>query len=89
MANLLPGYVAIEQVLVLEYARMGLISDDERRALGAAPPTVTADAVAPEPEENFSDIAFALERHVGAALPAPVTAWHVNRNRNDCRRPPR
>lgn len=83
VATLLPYYVAMERVLVLEYARMGLVSDGERRALASALASVTTDTITPDADENLSDIAFALERHVAARLPAPVPAWHVDRSRND------
>lgn len=80
---LLRHYVAIEKVLLLEYRRMGLVD-----AAGAMAVAGRLDAVSPElmradPEENMSDISFAIERHVAAGPTTPFAAWHVDRSRND------
>ncbi|MFE3604140.1 lyase family protein, partial [Streptomyces sp. NPDC059142] len=36
-----------------------------------------------DPEQNMSDISFAVERHVQAGATPPFPAWHVDRSRND------
>ncbi|MEU0677219.1 lyase family protein [Streptomyces sp. NPDC006172] len=81
--HLLDHYIAIEKTLAAEYARMGLLDAAEARSVAvlldeAGPETLTA-----RPDDNMSDIAFALERHVTAGLPAPLPRWHVDRSRND------
>jgi argininosuccinate lyase len=78
---LLPWYVAVEKVLLLEYRRMGLASGDQIAALAARLHEVTPDLVRADPAGNLSDIAFALERHVDGEGLFP--AWHVDRSRND------
>ncbi|MFI9063958.1 argininosuccinate lyase [Streptomyces sp. NPDC053429] len=81
--HLLHHYAAIEKTLTAEYARMGLVTTDEARDIGARLDGVRADTLTAEPGANMSDIAFALERHVEAGLPRPVVRWHVDRSRND------
>lgn len=81
--HLLPHYVAIEQVLLLEYLRMGLVDADGAAALGARLGTLSAQELAADPEQNMSDICFAIERHVAAGPAAPFPAWHADRSRND------
>ena len=62
--HLLPWYVAIEKVLLLEYARMGLVDAGEAEALGRRWASVSPTSIAADPRANMSDIAFALERYV-------------------------
>jgi len=76
--HLLPWYVAIEKVLVLEYARLGVLPPDQVQAIGARLASVELGA---DRHRNMSDIAFALEQHVTEAVQSP--AWHVDRSRND------
>ncbi|GAA4811294.1 argininosuccinate lyase [Streptomyces ziwulingensis] len=80
---LLPWYVLIEKVLLVEYHRMGLIDATERTAIaGILDRTSTEDLVA-DPAANMSDLALGLERQVERHLPARVVRWHVDRSRND------
>ncbi|MDF3299504.1 argininosuccinate lyase [Streptomyces tropicalis] len=81
--HLLPHYVAVEKALTAEYARMGLLTADEAHTVAALLDGVGPDTLAPRPDANMSDIAFALERHVEAGLPRPAVRWHVDRSRND------
>ncbi|HEX6871985.1 MAG TPA: lyase family protein [Micromonosporaceae bacterium] len=81
--HLLPWYVAIEKVFLLEYARMGLVDADQAAALAARWSTITADSITADPRANMSDIAFALERYVADGPVRPFGAWHVDRSRND------
>ncbi|MGW9435511.1 lyase family protein [Streptomyces sp. NPDC055607] len=81
--HLLDHYVAVEKVLAAEYVRMDLLTAAEARAVAALLDEVGPDTLAARPDANMSDIAFALERHVTAGLPAPVPRWHVDRSRND------
>ncbi|MFF2013536.1 argininosuccinate lyase [Streptomyces sp. NPDC058195] len=83
VTRLLPWYIAIEKVLAVEYARLGVITDADARALGGALHTADAEALVADPEANMSDISFALERYVEQRLPRPVPSWHVDRSRND------
>ena len=82
-AHLLPWYVAVEKVLLLEYVRMGLASADHAAALAARLSEIQAARLFPDPAENMSDIAFALERHVATGPVLPFAAWHADRSRND------
>nr|WP_198151232.1 lyase family protein [Kibdelosporangium sp. MJ126-NF4]CEL13327.1 Argininosuccinate lyase [Kibdelosporangium sp. MJ126-NF4]CTQ99018.1 Argininosuccinate lyase (EC 4.3.2.1) [Kibdelosporangium sp. MJ126-NF4] len=81
--HLLPWYVAIEQVLVAEYLRMGLVTGEDAVELGSALASVTSRTVEKWRADSMSDIAFALERYVEQRLPRPVRTWHVDRSRND------
>lgn len=83
VANLLPWYLAIEKVLLVEYVRLGLVEIDDARAVAGILTSVTGADLTARPDVNMSDFAFALERHVEERLPAPVPAWHVDRSRND------
>ncbi|WFE66775.1 lyase family protein [Micromonospora sp. WMMD714] len=81
--TLLPWYVLIEKVLLLEYRRMGLIDDTQSAALVSRLNELTPEQITADPEGNMSDLAFAIERYVqGGPEPVPA-AWHVDRSRND------
>jgi len=81
--HLLPWYIAIEKVLAIEYGRMGIVPPEGVRELGRLLSEVTAERIRASPDDNMSDIAFALERFVEERLSAPVPGWHVDRSRND------
>lgn len=81
--NLLPWYVAIEKVLALEYSRMKLIDEEDAKRIGSLLDGITADELQADPEANYSDIAFAMERYVEHRLTPSVPRWHVDRSRND------
>lgn len=83
VANLLPWYLAIEKVLLVEYVRLGLVTAADAWTVARVLDEVTAGSLTARPDVNMSDFAFALERHVEERLPAPVPAWHVDRSRND------
>ncbi len=80
---LLPWYVAIEKVLLLEYRRMGLTDQATAAAMAARLSEVDSDLLQADPAANLSDIAFAIERHVASGPVPPFPAWHVDRSRND------
>ncbi|GDY51924.1 hypothetical protein SVIO_025470 [Streptomyces violaceusniger] len=80
--HLLGHYVAIEKVVLAEYVRMDLVDVADAAALGARLDTLSPEAVRADPEQNMSDISFAVERHVQAGGPV-FAAWHVDRSRND------
>ncbi|MFJ8002335.1 argininosuccinate lyase [Streptomyces sp. NPDC096310] len=81
--HLLGHYVAIEKVLLLEYVRMDLADASGAADLAARLDTLSPDAVRADPEQNMSDISFAVERHVQDGATPPFPAWHVDRSRND------
>jgi argininosuccinate lyase len=81
--NLLPWYVAIEKVLVLEYSRMDLIGAEDAQRIGSLLDGITAAELQADPDANHSDIAFAVERYVEHRLTPAVPRWHVDRSRND------
>ncbi|WP_086559434.1 argininosuccinate lyase [Streptomyces africanus] len=80
---LLPWYVQLEKVLLLEYRRLGLLDGAQVGAITDLLDRVTPEAIAREAGESMSDIAFTLERHVARRLAALPPAWHVDRSRND------
>ncbi|MEU9118434.1 lyase family protein [Streptomyces sp. NPDC048506] len=80
---LLPGYVQLEKVLLLEYRRLGLLDAAQVGAVAALLDQVTPEAIAREAGESMSDIAFTLERYVSRRLAEVPPAWHVDRSRND------
>ncbi|MFI9644785.1 argininosuccinate lyase [Streptomyces sp. NPDC052040] len=80
---LLPWYVQLEKVLLLEYRRLGLLDGAQVGAIADVLDRVTPEAIAREAEESMSDIAFTLERHVTRRLTSVPPAWHVDRSRND------
>ncbi|MFD6873609.1 MULTISPECIES: argininosuccinate lyase [unclassified Streptomyces] len=81
--HLLPHYIAIEQALVAEYLRMGLVTAEQAADLHGLLGSATREELLAGREASMSDIAFSLERHVEAGLAEPVAAWHVDRSRND------
>ncbi|MFE3741852.1 argininosuccinate lyase [Streptomyces sp. NPDC059134] len=81
--HLLPHYLAIEKALLLEYLRMGLVDSPGAAAVADRLDTLDTDAIRADPEQNMSDISFAVERHVQAGATPPFPAWHVDRSRND------
>jgi argininosuccinate lyase len=81
--HLLRWYVLIEQVLALEYQRMGLVSLADASAIAGLLDSALQTQPVADPATNLADIAFALERRVEEGLKRPVGAWHVDRSRND------
>ncbi|MCT2591749.1 argininosuccinate lyase [Streptomyces sp. N2-109] len=82
---LLPWYVRLEKVLLVEYSRMGLLDAPQVAALTARLDGATPEAVGEAAREAMSDLACALERHVGQGLDELPPAWHVDGGRNDLR----
>lgn len=80
-ARVLPAHVAIEKALLLEYARMGLLTPAEVTGLARRLHAITPAALTADPAANFSDLAFAVERLAGGDR--PPAAWHADRSRND------
>jgi argininosuccinate lyase len=83
VAHLLPWYIAVEKVLLLEYARMGVLDAGSVATLATRLHALRAADLVADPESNMSDLAFAIERHVGGGAARPVPAWRVDRSRND------
>lgn len=81
--QLLPWFVAIEKVLLLEYGRMGLAGAAELNAVGTRLHELTPERLQDDPYGNLSDLAFALECHVADGPVPPFPAWHADRSRND------
>ncbi|MEV6808886.1 lyase family protein [Streptomyces sp. NPDC051132] len=80
---LLPWYIQLEKVLLLEYRRLGLLDGRQVRAIACILGEITPETVAREAGANMTDIAFTIERHVSGRLAAVPPAWHVDRSRND------
>lgn len=83
MEHLLPAYIQIEQVMLLEYVRMGLMTKEEGYEIARILQSITRDTMSANPVHNMSDIAFAIERQVESTLSAPISCWHMDRSRND------
>lgn len=81
--HLLRWYVFIEQVLALEYERMGLVRLADARVIAELLDSALRTPPVADPATNLVDITFALERRVEEGLKRPVAAWHVDRSRND------
>jgi argininosuccinate lyase len=82
-ASLLPWYVRLEKVLLLEYRRLGLLDGDQAARIAALLDEVTTEVIEDEARASMSDIAFTLERYVVSRLAPIPPAWHVDRSRND------
>lgn len=83
LRHLLPHYLAIEKVLLLEYRRMALLDGAQCAAIAARLREITPESITADPLANTSDIAFAIERHVAEGPVEPPAAWHADRSRND------
>jgi argininosuccinate lyase len=83
LARLLPWYVRLEKVLLLEYRRLGLLTDPQVTSLAAVLDEATPQLVGDCAGAAMSDLAFALERFVAGRLADVPPAWHVDRSRND------
>lgn len=81
--NLLPHYIWIEKVLLIEYRRMGLISKEEAVEISGVLDRINVHTLKADPKVNMSDIAFAMERVVLQHLGGRAPAWHADRSRND------
>lgn len=83
MRHLLPWYLLIEKILVLEYERLRLLPAPIGREIATLLHEIDADRLDPDSVANLSDPALAIERYVEARLSAPAPFWHVDRSRND------
>jgi argininosuccinate lyase len=83
IANLLPWYVQLEKVLLLEYHRMELLTAGQVGRIADLLDRITPESVRDTATETMSDIAFAVERFVTDRLDEVPPAWHVDRSRND------
>lgn len=83
LKHMLPWYLLIEKVLLVEYGRMGLIEPAAVIEIGALLDQITPEVLVADPVANMSDIAFALEQYVEQRLKKAVSNWHVDRSRND------
>jgi argininosuccinate lyase len=80
---LLPSYVAIDKVLILEYYRMGTLNALQASALARVLDAVDPSSLEHLRAQSMSDICFALELYVAQNLSVAVPRWHVDRSRND------
>lgn len=83
LTTLLPHYVTLERVLLLEYLRMGLLDRTEVAKIDRVLAEVDADTLAPHAHAAMSDLAFSLERYVSERVGTVPPSWHVDRSRND------
>jgi argininosuccinate lyase len=80
---LLPHYILIEKVLLLEYLRMGLVDAGGAAVIARRLDELDAGGLLADPRVNMSDISFAIERFVEEGPVTPFAAWHLDRSRND------
>ncbi len=83
MKHYLPHYLLAEKALLLEYARMELITGEEMMTLSGLLNQADGVNLVADPEANMSDMFFTIEKFVSDRLPQPVATWHVDRSRND------
>ncbi|MEC0126206.1 argininosuccinate lyase [Paenibacillus pabuli] len=81
--NLLEYYINIEQVMLLEYVKMICISKSQGAEINEILKSITKEILVASPENNMSDILFAIEKHVENSLTESVPFWHADRSRND------
>ncbi|HEX5742065.1 MAG TPA: lyase family protein [Pilimelia sp.] len=82
-AALLPSYVRVERVLLLEYHRLGLLDWPSVAGIAALLAGLDRTAIVDAAAQSMTDIAFTVERQVEARLDRVPPAWHVDRSRND------
>jgi argininosuccinate lyase len=83
LQHLLPWYILIEKVLLIEYERMGLIGRENVVRIGSLLSHITPDALTAQSHATMSDIAFAIEQYTVHSLDGQEHMWHVDRSRND------
>ncbi|MBT2606026.1 argininosuccinate lyase [Bacillus sp. ISL-53] len=81
--HLLPSYVKIEQVMLIEYVRMGYISQSDASQINELLQSITPESLIADPNLNMSDILFAIESYVETLISKPIPGWHMDRSRND------
>lgn len=83
MENLLPWYIWIEKVTLLEYQRMGLMDQGAIEEIARILSGINRNSLTANPEVNMSDIAFAIEKWVMNHTTKLPPTWHIDRSRND------
>ncbi|MFB6366768.1 argininosuccinate lyase [Paenibacillus elgii] len=81
--HLLPYYIRIEKVISMEYERMGLLDTEALQDILLQLDQIDIETLAGNPQENMTDILFAIERYVEQHTSHSITAWHLDRSRND------
>ncbi|SHN84636.1 argininosuccinate lyase [Paenibacillus sp. ov031] len=81
--HLLPYYIQIEKVISMEYTRMGLLEHEALQHILLQLDKLDIDTLVGNPQENMTDILFAIERYVEQNTSHSITAWHLDRSRND------
>ena len=81
--HLLSKYVKIEQVMLIEYVRMGYIQKSDASKINRLLQSITAESLIADPNLNMSDILFAIESYVDSSISKPIPGWHMDRSRND------
>jgi argininosuccinate lyase len=81
--HLLSYYILIEKVITIEYERMGLLGAEARQDIMFLLDRIDDKTLAGSPQDNMTDILFAIERYVERNANHPIAAWHLDRSRND------
>lgn len=80
---LLDYYKIIEMSLLLEYRRMGIIPADNAVDIALKIDGINIALLEAIPQNNGSDISFAIENYVNDNIQGGSNQWHVDRSRND------
>ncbi|MCY9517572.1 argininosuccinate lyase [Paenibacillus apiarius] len=83
LKHLLPWYILIEKVMLLEYQRLNLLDKVAVNKIAHLLNQVTEKSLHADPKINMSDICFAIEQYVSQRLRADSASWHMDRSRND------
>lgn len=81
--NYLCHYLAIEKVLLQMYERMEILSNSETKAIARAINELDKGELYASSKENFTDIAFTIEKVVKENVEETIPLWHLDRSRND------
>ncbi|MFB5676040.1 argininosuccinate lyase [Paenibacillus terreus] len=81
--HLLPYYILIEKVITREYERMGLLGSEALQNIMFLLDQIDPETLVGSPQGNMTDILFAIECYVEQNASNPITAWHLDRSRND------
>lgn len=81
--NYLKHYITIEKLLVQHGALLELFSKKEMNQLFFALDNVDQGQLRNISQENFTDMAFSIEKAVEINLNKVVPRWHLDRSRND------
>ncbi|MCR8844955.1 lyase family protein [Paenibacillus sp. SC116] len=83
LEHLLPFYLRIEKVMVVESVRLGLMTESAAQEILHVLEQINEHTLTAESQDNMSDICFAIERYVELHVTERSVTWHADRSRND------